>query len=329
MIEVLSNGALNLVQDLGRPAHIAMGVSGAGAIDAPALSMANWMVGNHESAAGIEISIFPFRIQFHQDTRFAFTGAVTAMKLGQRRLPSWWAAQAAAGDVLTIDAPAQGSRGYLAFAGGIDVPLVLGSRSTDLKSGFGGLEGRGLRKADRLAFGRSGASAVEGLRSFGVAPQSRLGFAEELRAGVVKIRAMAAAEYEHFDDEARSAFEQTEYRLTPDCNRQGYRLEGAALKTVRPLELLSHGLVPGTVQVPPSGQPIVQMAEANTCGGYPKIANVIEADLWRLAQLRPGQQLRFELVNHQAAVDALRERAAEQTRIRQGLALVAHLTEQA
>jgi allophanate hydrolase subunit 2 len=145
-----------------------------------------------------------------------------------------------------------------------------------------------------------------------------------LAAGTVRIRALPSAEYEHFSEDAASAFQRTEYRLTPDCNRQGYRLDGEALKTRHPVELLSHGIVPGTVQVPPSGMPIVQMAEANTCGGYPKIANVIEPDLWRLAQLRPGQRVRFELVDQEAAVAAIREQDREQARIRQGLALMAH-----
>lgn len=324
MIEILSNGALNLVQDLGRPAHLGLGVSGTGAMDAPALSMANWMVGNDASAAGIEISIFPFKLKFHEAACFACTGAGTTLELRQRKVPSWWAAQAMAGDVLTIAPPAHGARAYLALAGGIDVPLVLGSRSTDLKSGFGGLEGRGLRKEDHLALGEARRRGDAATTSFGIAPQSRLRFADEMAGGTVRIRALASAEHKHFTEAAIAAFERTEYRLTPDCNRQGYRLDGEALKTKRPLELLSHGIVPGTVQVPPSGQPIVQMAEANTCGGYPKIANVIEPDLWRLAQLRPGQRIRFELVDHETAVAAIHEQDREQARIRQGLALMAH-----
>jgi len=225
--------------------------------------------------------------------------------------------------VLTVAPPSHGSRVILALRGGIDVAPVLGSRSTDLKSGFGGLEGRGLRKGDQLALAamqRAGAAAG---RPLGVAPTSRLQFADQLASGTVKVRVIAAAEYEQFTEDAMAAFQLSEYRLTPDCNRQGYRLEGVALKTRRVMELLSHGIVPGTVQVPPSGQPIIQMAEANTCGGYPKIATVIEADLWRVAQLRPGQRIRFELVDHAGAVAALREHLAEQARIRQGLALMA------
>jgi 5-oxoprolinase (ATP-hydrolysing) subunit C len=325
MIEILSNGALNLVQDLGRPGHVGLGVSPAGAMDSPALTLANWMVGNEAQAAGIEISIFPFRIRFLRPARVACTGAATTLELRGRQLPSWWAAQAQADDVLVIAAPQRGSRAYLALGGGIDVPVVLGSRSTDLKSGFGGLDGRGLRKGDQLnAVGTEGNGAT-GWRPFGIAPESRLGFHGELATGTVKIRVLAGAEHAQFDDDARRNFEQAEYKLTPDCNRQGYRLDGPALKTIRSLELLSHGLVPGTVQVPPSGQPIVQMAEANTCGGYPKIANVIAADLWRLAQLRPGQRVRFEPIAHGDAVAALEQQNRELARIRHSLSLLPQL----
>lgn len=319
MIEILSSGALNLVQDLGRPAHIGIGVSGGGAMDAPALALANAMAGNEASAAGIEVSIFPFRIRFLQPAAFACTGAFTTLQRPQRNLSSWWAGHADAGEVVTIAAPHLGSRAYLALAGGIDVPSVLGSRSTDLKSGFGGYQGRGLRKGDRLALG--GGARSDALRPFGIAPPSRVDFARQLAAGTATIRVLPAAEYEQFTADARKAFGATGYRLTPDCNRQGYRLEGAALKTKRPLELLSHGIVPGTVQVPPSGQPILQLAEANTCGGYPKIATIIEPDLWRVAQLRPGQAIRFVVVDHEAALAACRAHENEQARLREAVAL--------
>ena len=319
MIEVLSNGALNSVQDLGRPGHLPLGVSTSGAMDAPALMLANWLAGNDEGAAGIEIGIFPFRLRFTRATRFACTGATASLRLPGRTLSTWWTGQAEEGDVLVIEPPVLGSRAYLAIEGGIEVPRVLGARATDLKSGFGGLEGRGLRKGDQLDLGSSPSSRVAA-RPVGIAPPSRLRFADELATGAATIRVLAGAEHGQFTRDAQQAFERATYRLTPDCNRQGYRLEGAALKLRKPLELLSHGIVPGTVQVPPSGQPILQLAEANTCGGYPKIAAVIEPDLWRLAQLRPGQEIRFELVDHEAALTALRAHVEELDRLREAIA---------
>ena len=320
MIEILSNGALNLVQDCGRLGHLSIGVSQSGAMDAPALRMANLLLGNAEDAAGIEITIFPFRVKFQRDAWIACTGATTTLTLPARTYQSWWAICARAGDVLTIAPPVHGSRAVLGIQGGIDVDPVLSSRSTDLKSGFGGLDGRGLRKGDCLTLGTVPDSAR--LRVLGIAPKSRIDYIQQIQGGTVKVRVMAAAEHPEFTEEAREAFTRAPYALTPDCNRQGYRLEGAQLKTVRPLQLLSHGIVQGTVQVPPSGQPIVQMAESNTIGGYPKIATVIEPDIWRLAQLRPGQKIRFEWIDHAGGVAALREHLAEIERIRNNLLLV-------
>lgn len=318
-VEILSNGALNLVQDLGRPGHLDIGVSPSGAMDAAALSMANWMVGNEAGAAGIEISMFPLRVKLLQAVRFATAGAAASVTLPNRSWPTWWSAQAAAGDVLTIAAPAHGARVYLAFAAGIDVPVVLGARATDLKSGFGGHLGRGLRKADRLALLPATGQAPMHAAGFGVVPRLRIDLLHELSGGVMTIRLLAGAEFAQFSAASVQAFFATPYRLTPDCNRQGYRLEGEALALTAPLDLLSHGIVPGTVQVPPSGQPIIQMAEANTCGGYPKIGTVIEADLWRLAQLRPGLRVRFQQVNYDDAMAAQRALDDEQTRIRDAL----------
>jgi biotin-dependent carboxylase-like uncharacterized protein len=318
MIEVLSNGALNVVQDMGRKGHLSLGVSGSGAMDAPALQYANMLLGNNDAAAGIEICIFPFRIKCHQAMHIACAGAAVSLDLSGKACANWAAFSVNADDVLTIAAPLFGARVMLAVRGGIDVPHVLGSRSTDLKSGFGGVEGRGLRKGDRLAVGP--VKDIESPQQLSIAPMSRKRLAAELVNNVVTVRALAGSEYSEFTPNARSDFAQTKYTLTPDCNRQGYRLEGVALETRHKLELLSHGVVPGTIQVPPSGQPIVQMAEANTLGGYPKIATVIGADLWRLAQMRTGQAIRFEVVDVDTAVSALRENMNEQQKIRMALA---------
>lgn len=321
MIEILSNGALNLVQDLGRPGCLSMGVSHGGAMDVPALQYANLLLGNDKGAAGIEITIFPFRVRCTQSTYIACTGAAVVLEISGRAYPVWSAVRVEAGDVLMISPPQVGSRAMLAFQGGIAVPKVLGSSSTDLKSGFGGLEGRGLSKLDQLVVGPPQTEGeVSGLS---LVPRSRTVLAAELASGVVTVRALAGSDYEEFSVKARKDFEQTEYKLTPDCNRQGYRLEGAALKTRRKLELLSHGVVPGTVQVPPAGQPIVQMAEANTIGGYPRVATVILADLWRLAQMRPGQAVRFVIIDGDCALQAGRDHDAEYQKIRAQLAEVA------
>ncbi|WID95220.1 hypothetical protein QO058_20840 [Bosea vestrisii] len=185
------------------------------------------------------------------------------------------------------------------------------------KNGFGGLEGRGLKRGDRLSLCQGSAAPL---------PEAHDGFGawhDDLDAGFdppgqpVTVRVVPAAEFDAFTSPSRELFFSNAWTLTPDANRMGYRFSGEKLNLGQPRELLSHGIVPGTVQVPPSGQPIIQLADANTCGGYPKIATVIEADLWRLGQLRVGQALRFALTDIDSGLETLRLQRALTTRIRQ------------
>lgn len=304
MIEILSTGLLNTIQDLGRPGHLALGVSHGGAMDRDALATANLMLGNEPSAAGIEVALHPFRVRVHSDTAIAVTGADCPMRLDERNIPPWWAAPVRAGQILTVDAPRTGARSYIAFGGGLDVPAILGSRATDVKSGFGGYHGRGLCRGDRL----------QSVSVHWDLPNSGVGVAKEERSLVgdgfmapIELRVLPAAEFHAFAPQALAAFTGSEWRVTTEANRMGYRLAGENLSLSTPVELLSHGIVPGTVQVPPSGQPMIQLADANTCGGYPKIATVIEADLWRLAQAPVGARLRFTLTTVRDSTDALRK----------------------
>lgn len=319
MIEILSSGAVNLIQDTGRIGHLGIGISRGGAMDLRAFRLANALAGNDENAAGIELSLFPFRLRFTRDTTFACTGALCPVELDGRPIASWWARTARAGQTLILNAPRHGARAYIAIQGGIDVPLVLGSRSTDIKIGFGGLEGRGLKRGDTLAF--CPVEHNEVLHTgVGVVPSDLPKFFRDIATREITIRALPSVEYEQFTSDARHALVNTAYLITPDANRMGYRLSGEALFLASPLELLSHGIVPGTVQVPPSGQPIIQLADANTCGGYPKIANVISADLWKLAQAPIGTRLRFEIVTQQIAAQALQEQTCEHDSICRNLA---------
>ncbi len=321
MIEILSNGASNLIQDAGRRGHLGLGVSRSGAMDGLALSVGNALVGNEPTDAAIEISLFPFRVRFSADQEFAVTGADCAVWLDDTALVPWWGRTARAGQTLAIERPKRGARAYLCLAGGVDVEPVMGSRSTDLKGAFGGFEGRGLRRGDALKV-RAAPARTFRESGLGVVPAGLSKFWSELSAGVVKARVVTAAEYPQFTDEAKASFADTEFEITPEANRVGYRLSGASLRLADPLELLSHGIVPGTIQVPPSGQPIIQMAEANTCGGYPKIATVVEADLWKLAQAPIGSRIRFVVTDVHDAVESLRARTAEITKLRKTLVLV-------
>jgi biotin-dependent carboxylase-like uncharacterized protein len=323
MIEVLTNGALNIVVDSGRRGFMGIGVSHAGPVDALALDIGNALVGNDPEAAGIEVSIFPFRVAFSADTVVAITGAPCAAELGHQRVPPYWATLARAGDVLSLQPPEVGARAYLAAAGGLAVRRVLGSRSTEIKGAFGGLQGRALRRGDRLNIGCDETDAEPVPRSaagFGALTETLTEYWGELHTGSVKLRVLPAAEYNEFTAKAHTHFANDAYEVTGESNRMGARLRGDPLALRSPRELLSHGIVPGTIQVPPSGEPIVQLVEANTCGGYPKIATVIECDLWKFGQMRPGTRLTFQLLDLDEAIEALRGGAAELQELRHSLA---------
>ncbi len=323
MIEILTTGGANSVQDLGRPLYLDQGIGRGGVMDRPALQIANLLVGNRVAAAGLEITQFPFRLRFHQPLWFSVTGALAETRLNEKALPPWWATRAKAGDELRIAPPRTGARMVIAFAGGINVPLVLGSAATDLKSGFGGMDGRGLDRGMRLRVGETFGRISKSSSGFGIDPSEiRETFGGGQDSGPIPVRIMAGAEYGGFSEQARRDLASFEWQVSQQANRQGCLLEGPVLEMNDRRELLSHGIMPGTIQVPPSGQPIIQLAEANTCGGYPKIAHVIEPDLWMLGQSPPGAKLSFALVSRQQAIEARRAEAQALARMARDLARI-------
>lgn len=308
MIEVTATPGLATVQDLGRHGSLRYGVGTAGAMDRLALAAANLLLGNDEGAAAIEVPIFPFSARFTADCAFALTGADCGARLAGRALLPWSVHVARAGEDVVLGLPQgpvphRASRAYLGLPGGVDVPVVLGSRSTQIRGAFGGLEGRPLCVGDRLqAAGVQPANCPSG---FGlVAPSLALPLPVD---GVAAMRVLPAAEYADFTPASRIAFWAGDWKVTPQSDRYGYRLAGAALEFLRPLEILSHGIVPGVIQVPPGGQPIIQMSDAQPSGGYPKLGTVIEADLWRLGQAPIGSRVRFVETDWAGALAALEQ----------------------
>ncbi len=300
MIEIISATALATVQDLGRHGSLGYGVGTSGAMDNLSLMLGNLLLGNAEGDAAIEIPLFPFQVRFLEGCAFAVTGAACGATLDGQALPPNWVAQAQAGQVLKLNYPAAGSRAYLCLAGGVDVPQVLGSRSTQLRGEFGGWQGRMLQQGDRLPAGRPG---LAGATDFGVGLAAR---ALPLEVdGVPAMRVLPAAEYDCFSEASQAAFWAGQWKITTQSNRYGYRLEGEPLLPKQPLEIRSHGIVPGVIQVPHGGQPIIQMRDAQPSGGYPKFATVIEADLWRLGQAPIGSHVRFIPCSYEQALDAL------------------------
>ncbi|EEG10058.1 5-oxoprolinase subunit C family protein [Pseudogulbenkiania ferrooxidans] len=293
MLEILRPGVQTTVQDLGRHGLRHLGIGQGGALDMPALRMANRLVGNPEGAAGLEIVLGPVQLRFLRDGWLALTGADFDATLDGAPVWCGWRQAMRAGQVLQLRGCHHGMRAYLAVDGGIAVPEVLGARATDLAAGFGGFAGRALQAGDRLPQGA--AVALEG-RAGSRPPQ-----------WTPEIRALPGPEYDEFSAAAQDALWTRPWSVTPQSNRMGYRLAGPALERTARHELLSHGVLPGVVQVPPGGQPIVLLADAQTSGGYPRIATVIEADLWKLAQARPGAELHFVPTTLAEARHALRQ----------------------
>lgn len=289
MIEVLRAPPFATVQDLGRPGHRAEGVPPSGAMDAPALILLNRLVGNAPGAAGIEWALGPGCVRARQCCNVA-VGPGTVLTHSGRHIPAWTAFECAAGDELSLDPPHPFRFSYLAVAGGVAVPLVLGSRATYLTGKFGGHEGRRLRNGDVLPVGEAVAAAwTDEADGIAVPDYSRT------------IRVIPGPQAALFNEMVWELLEGGAYAVGPVSDRMGYRLEGPAIPHSGPAELPSEPACPGAIQVPGGGAPIVLMPDGPTVGGYPKVAVVVTADLGVMAQLVPGARPRFVRVGVAAA----------------------------
>jgi biotin-dependent carboxylase-like uncharacterized protein len=305
VIKIIRAGRLNSVQDMGREHFRHLGICQSGALDRTALSIANMLVGNPCEAAAIEFTLGPCELQFMSDCRIALGGADFGATLNERPLPPWWSVRVRAGQTLRLNAARHGMRGYLAVAGGFNSAQQLGSRSTDLQARFGGHGGRPLTEGDSLTAChlKNADAAIHTAPSFGVRAPSWYNAHD---SKPLQIRVIPGPEYDSFTATAQRAFWDGTWTLTTQSNRMGFRPSGPELKIKKSHDLLSHGVLPGVIQVPPAGQPIVLMADAQTTGGYPKIGVVIGADLAKLAQLRFNRTLRFVACDAAQAREELR-----------------------
>lgn len=327
-ITVLDPGPLTTVQDAGRVGYAAQGYRSCGAADGYAYRLGNVLVGNDPGAAVLECTLRGAALRFETDTVFALTGAESPAALDSTPVPYYAPLFAKAGSVLQMGAAKTGLRSYLAVGGGIATPPVLGSRATDVKCGIGGLEGRKLTAGDTLAIGSCDTAALwqaitakrldRPLRDKAVC-----GGLHPMRVQGTQmlplLRAVPGPQDAAFTVQGRQDFIHGIYTLTPDCDRMACKLTGTPLQMRRGADILSDGIVPGSVQVSADGQPIVMLADHQTTGGYAKIATVISADLPSLAQLRPGQRVCFTFVTPSRAVQAARQQAALWQRVRDRL----------
>ncbi|MGI4742542.1 MAG: biotin-dependent carboxyltransferase family protein [Janthinobacterium lividum] len=307
-INVLKPGLLTTVQDLGRFGYQKDGLVVSGALDTAALRMANLLVGNSETAAGLECTLRGPHLRFEADALLAFTGADLAATINGQPVPRGRPVAVRAGAVLTFGVAPGPGRAWLAVAGGVATAPVLGSRATYLRAALGGLAGRALRAGDALPVGAWPALSA---RLFGqvaplaagwaAAPWGPAALPTPPPGAGIRVRAVPGPEYAQFTPESQRAFWAETFTVTTEADRMGCRLNGPALARGTSAELLSSAVTCGTVQVPAGGQPIVLLADCQTTGGYPRLAQVISADRGRLAQALPGTRLRFEPVALAAA----------------------------
>ncbi|NJD10712.1 MAG: biotin-dependent carboxyltransferase family protein [Gemmatimonadetes bacterium] len=302
-MHVLRPGLLTTVQDLGRTGHQYAGVPVGGAMDRYALRLANLLVGNAESDAALEVTLLGPTLELQGDVLLSIAGAHLSATLDERPLPNGRTVHAPAGARLAFGRPVAGCRAYVAFAGGIAVPSVLGSRATYPRARLGGVDGRALAAGDLLPLGELGARSH---RLAAALPRGRVaswtpGPHEPARTGAaIEVRALRGAHFDALTPESRSALRGEAaqwFTITGEADRMGYRLDGPGLELAAPLELVSEPVAFGTVQLPPGGQPIVLMADRQTTGGYPRVLEAISADLPLLAQAAPGARIRFREVS--------------------------------
>lgn len=305
--EVIEPGALSTVQDAGRFGFQKIGVSPGGAADPVAARVANLLVGNPPNSALLECSASGPVLEFLREVSVAFVGWADH-RSGQPIALS-------AGEVLDLRGRMSGTFGYLAFAGGIEVPEVLGSRSTDLRAGFGGWRGRALRTGDRLS--------LSNLHSGPATGTWRVGWPfAKTRHQPLELRFLRGVQSSCFTDEALEHFSGAEYQLSPFSDRMGARLDGPPLFPKNTAELVSQPVVTGSVQVSPDGRAVVLMAERQTIGGYPQIGHIISADLPKLARALPGTRLSFHEVSLADARKAWSQAQREIRLLQAGLAFV-------
>ena len=304
-ITVLRPGQLTTVQDLGRNGRQHEGVPESGAMDRHAARLVNLLVGNDDSSALLEVTLTGPTLRFGGATAVAIGGADFGATLDDEPVARWKTIRVVAGSTLELRAARDGCRAYIAIAGGIDVPVVLGSRSTCLVASFGGYQGRALRAGDELAIGASRADPPRRSLAASLRPVYRS-----------TIRLVAGEHLALLDDGSRAALFGGRFAVSPRSDRMGYRLDGERLALREPVELLSGGVPAGAVQLPPGGAPIVLMADHQTTGGYPIVAHVASVDLGSVAQLRPGDAIAFSEISldeaqrlyleRERSIDALR-----------------------
>ncbi|MED1788634.1 biotin-dependent carboxyltransferase family protein [Brevibacillus laterosporus] len=333
-IRVIKPGLLTLIQDQGRFGFRKYGVVTSEAMDPMALRIANMLVGNAEQLATLEMTLTGAELAFEHDSLIAITGADLSFTINGERLPMWRPIFVKSGTVVKGGGCRTGCRAYLAIAGGIEVEQVLGSRSTYARAGMGGYQGRSLQAGDYISVGE----LANVTRAFLEKWDNRLAKQTSLRSWTSvdwsvsadclatyrrnpQVRISRGTHFSLFTSESQQNLFQSPYKITPQSDRMGYRLQGAMLDLVEPIELLSEAVAFGTIQVPAEGYPIILLADRQTTGGYPRIGQVATVDLPILAQMKPGEEIMFTEIERDESEKLLMEREQFFIGLQQGILL--------
>lgn len=283
MIEVLNGGTRATIQDAGRPGYRHLGIPQSGAADKLSFALANWMAGNRWDAPAIECALGGLHLRFKDSTTIALAGAEMWAQINGQNVKNFTAMRVEKGDILTLSFARDGCRSYIAIAGGLKVAEFMGSASTYLPAEFGGFEGRALRTGDTLTISNRPREAPRKI------PQ---GYTPRLSRHIV-LRARSAAEWDDLDKPSQRHLFVSPFHASAATDRMGSRLRGDRIQTSKNLSMTSSPLLPGTLQVPPDGQPILMLVDGHCTGGYPRALQIIRADLWLLGQIAPGSQVSF------------------------------------
>lgn len=301
-ITVLRPGLLTTIQDLGRYGYQKYGVIASGGMDVYALRLANILVGNEQTEAVLEITMLGPSLQINEDLLLAITGGDLSPVVNGRPVPLWRPVYVKKGSILSFGVCKSGCRAYLAIAGGYQIVEIMGSKSTYLRAGIGGYQGRALQAADVLEINAPVAQAARFKQYFAqqaggdiTAPawHADAGYIRQALP-VAVIRVIRGEQFELFAAESVEQFRQAIFQVSTQSDRMGYRLTGVSLQLKEPVEMISEAVSLGAIQVPPDGNPIILLADRQTAGGYPKIAKVALVDVDKLAQIKPGGKIRFK-----------------------------------
>lgn len=327
-MRIIKPGLQTTIQDAGRYGYQRYGVIVSGVMDQLAHRIGNLLVGNEEDMASLEMTMKGPEIEFEEEALIAITGGDLSPTIDGNPIKRWRPVFVNAGAVLKFGACASGCRAYLSVGGGIDVPEVMGSRSTYLRAEFGGLNGRALKSDDQLDIG---ILQERGQKIFELFADANEPYVESDWSSASEwspeesdqnvIRFIPGREWTSFTNNSQTLFTDTEFELTPQSDRMGFRFKGEKLELSNQADMISEAVAFGTVQVPSEGNPIVLLADRQTTGGYPKIAQIASVDFTKVAQLKPGEKVRFKKITHREAEILLYEQEQHLQQLEQGISL--------